>query len=64
MLMYVWVLLKDSIAVLTEIIRNTLDTMLYCKVQIEHKHFFIVYTLAAFRWNHNLLSFSEQQRAE
>ena len=27
---------------LTEIIRNTLNTMLYCRVQIGHQHFFTV----------------------
>ena len=37
---------------LTQIIRNTLNTMLYCRVQIEHQHFFIV---PSFRCNHHLL---------
>ena len=45
------------VAVITEIIRNTLNTMLYCKVQIEHQHFFIVpschsdvTTINVFQW--------------
>ena len=39
MLMFVWVLLKDSSSAHWD---YTLNTMLYCGVQIEHQHFFIL----------------------